>query len=203
MYGKTSSVAQESALPAYTSSALIVTLPIVPSISTVISWQIAMAELQQTLLVSLTVTLAVQLDELPFKSVTVSVIKFVPTSAHEKLDCEIPIMAFSKPQASLLPPSISSGPIMAFPEPSSAIEISLHKTVGGVKSSTVTMAVQLSESPFKSAIVKITSFTAPISEQSKLLLFIKMSCKPQVASLPPSTSETEIVTAPVLSKVAV
>ena len=67
-------------------------------------------------ILSSTVTMATQVFELPFTSVTVRVTLFNPISAQVNEDMSIDILAI--PQASFEPPSTSATTILAFPSKS-------------------------------------------------------------------------------------
>ena len=103
------------------------------------------------------------------------------------------------PVLSVLPPSISAAPIVAFPEPLSCIVIFWHTAVGGSESTIVTVAVQLSVLPLSSVTVRVTEL-APRSADVKLLGTTTIDAIPQLSVLSSSTAAPEIVALPVPSR---
>src|SRR5580700_6630564 len=98
---------QLSKLPPSTSEPAIVTFPVL-SRETVIDWQMAVGAV-----LSCTVTVALQLEVLPLKSVTVSVTVLSPVLLHVKLFGDT--LSDPMPQLSTLPPSTSVPAIVTFP----------------------------------------------------------------------------------------
>ncbi len=140
------------------------TFPVASS-CTVMSWHIATGSI-----LSSTVTMATQVSVCPLPSSTVSVMLFVPMSAHVKAVCDAERLTV--PQLSEDPLSISAGSIEAFPVASSCTVMSWHRATGSILSSTVMIAVHVSVCPKESSTVKFTGIAVPISVQSKVLTSI-------------------------------
>src|SRR5690606_4825260 len=104
-------------------------------------------------MLSSTVTIVVQVETLPFTSVTVKVTVFGPTSEQVKSVTSIEVLAI--PQASVLPFSISATVMLAFPLASNwMVKGAAQVAVGATVSSTVTMVVQVETLPFTSVTVR-------------------------------------------------
>ena len=147
-----------------------------------------------------TVTIAVQVLEFPFTSVTVKVTVLVPTSAQVNILGDA--TKVSIPQASVLPPSISAPVMVAIPLTSNCTVISWQIAVGATLSSTVTVAVHVLELPFTSVTVKVTVF-GPTSAQVNELGLTESDAIPQASVEPPSTSAAVMDALPVASSCTV
>src|SRR5690606_5375684 len=148
-------------------------------------------------MLSSTVTIVVQVETLPFKSVTVRVTVFGPTSLQSKSVISIVVIAI--PQASVLPFSISATVMLAIPLTSSwMVKGAAQFATGGTLSSTVTMVVQVEVFPFTSITVRVTVF-GPTSLQSKSVMSIDVLAIPQASVLPFSISATVMLAIPFVS----
>jgi hypothetical protein len=152
VFGETESEAipHASELPLFTCAAVILAVPAVFS-WTVIFWQTAVGGVT-----SLTVTVALQVAEFPFSSVTVKVTVLAPTFAHVNAEGETVIEVI--PHASELPLSIWEARIVAVPDEFKSMLIFWHKAIGSTLSWTVTVAVQVATFPFTSVTVSVTGF---------------------------------------------
>src|SRR6185503_14790264 len=119
---------QASLLPLFTWAAVIVALP-VASRFTVMFWQTAVGATS-----SFTVTVAVQVELLPFTSVTVSVTVFGPTLAQVKVLGVT--LRLAMPQASLLPLFTWAAVIVALPVASRFTVMFWQTAVGATSSFT-------------------------------------------------------------------
>ena len=142
---------------------------------------------------SFTVTVAVQVDEFPFTSVTVNVTVFAPVLAQVNEEGETDNVAI--PQASELPLLICAAVIVAEPDEFKFTEIFWQIAVGGVTSLTVTNAVQVDEFPFISVTVKVTRF-APTLTQVKVDGETESEAIPHASELPLFICEARIVIVP-------
>ncbi|SRX75945.1 hypothetical protein AEQU3_02943 [Aequorivita antarctica] len=114
---------------------------------------------------SSTVTTVVQVEPLPFTSVTVSVTVLGPTLLQLKEVTSIEVLAI--PQASVLPFSIFATVILASPLASSwMVNGAAQLATGAILSSTVTVAVHVAVFPFTSVTKRVTSLS-PTFEQLK------------------------------------
>src|SRR5207247_2015249 len=118
-----------------------------PSTSGTAAWQFASAlalgvveQVTTGAVVSVTVTVAVQVWVLPLLSVTVRVTRLVPMLAQLKLGWLR--LRLAMPQASLLPLSIWAGVIVTLPVGSNWTVMSWQRAIGGVVSDTVTTCWQ-------------------------------------------------------------
>src|SRR3569832_1170868 len=102
-------------------------------------------------MLSLTVTVALQVDELPEASATVSTAAIGPSIAQVYTLGTTILDTIA--QLSVLPLSTAPGMIEAVPPPFTDTVMSLHCATGGVTSVMVTVAVQLPEKPTTSATV--------------------------------------------------
>ncbi len=143
------------------------------------SWQIAVGGIW-----SVTVTLAVQPDELPEASAAVKVALFAPRLEQSNRSGTTVLETIA--QLSLLLSSTSAGTIEAVVVFNDMV-IFLHIAVGGVSSSTVTMAMQFDEFPKASFTVSV-ALLGPTFEQSNKSGTTVLVSAPQSALLPPSTS---------------
>ena len=148
------------------------------------SWQTAVG-----LVLSSTVTVAVQVEVLPLTSVTVRVTVLAPTFEQLKLDGATLIPA--RPQLSEEPLLMSDAVIVAEPLPSRATVMSRQIAVGAILSSTVTIAVQDEVLPVGSVAVRVT-LLLPTSLQLKLVWLATRLLMLQLSELPPSMSATVI-----------
>jgi len=184
-------IPQASELPLSTSPAAIVTVPAALS-WTVIFWQTATGAV-----LSITVTLAVQVEEFPFTSVTISVTTLLPSLAQVNDEGETESEAI--PHASELPLLICVAVMFAVP-PADKITLMLWQSaVGGVTSLTVTVAVQVDEFPFTSVTVSVTVFApifAQVNDEGETL----MLAIPHASELPLLTCATVMVTFPAAFK---
>ena len=152
---------------------------------------------------SCTVIADVQVEVLPFASVTDRLTVRAPTSAH--------VYATLAGRNVNMPPQLSVEPLLiwddvtvALPEPSRAAVMLRHVAVGGAVSSTVTIDVQVAVLPFTSVADSKTKL-APISEQVKLVfetenvsgplqlsVVLLLICVPVIEPVPVSSSITVI-----------
>src|SRR5690606_28924531 len=140
---------------------------------------------------SSTVTIVIQVEVFPFKSVTVKVTVFGPTSAQVKSATSIEVLAI--PQASVLPFSISATVMLAFPLASSwMVNGAAQFATGATLSSTVTIVVQVEVFPFTSVTVRVTVLS-PTLQQSKVLMSIEVLAIPHAYVLPCSRSATVLL----------
>src|SRR5260370_193983 len=144
------------------------------------------------LVTSLTVTVAVEVALVPLGSVAVRVTTLLPTLLQSKL---VLLAERLTPQASVLPPSISAGAMVAWPVASRLTVMSLHLATGLVTSLTVTVALQVELLPLASVTVSATVLL-PTLLQSKLVLLAEM-LTPQAPVAPPSISAAPLVAGPV------
>src|SRR5688572_285967 len=159
-----------------------------PLSETVISCAIQTGEI-----VSSTVTSAVHVLELPDRSVTVRVTVFGPKSSQVK-SSGVTVNDISS-QLSVEPASTWSAVMTTIPAASTYIVRSPAAHNGSVSSTTVTVAVHVSEAPDSSVTVSITMFS-PMSSQSNVFSSIVNSSSPQVLVEPPSTSSGRMTTLP-------
>jgi len=155
---------------------------------TVMFWQIATG-----LTLSTTVTVAVQVEEFPFTSVTVSVTVFAPTFEQLKVDGET--LSEAIPQASELPLLIWAALMLAFPAEFRFTVIFWQSAIGGVTSFTITVALQVDVFPFTSVTVSVTVFAptlAQVNELGETLMF----AIPQASELPLFTWAAVMVAIP-------
>jgi hypothetical protein len=111
---------------------------------------------------SVMVTVAAQVAELPLASVTVIITLLVPISAHVK---EFLLMlSRAIPQLSVLPLSTSEATMETFPEASSAFVMFLHMGIGGVLSARVMLKVVLELLPDSSLAVMVIGCIVPAPE---------------------------------------
>src|SRR5687768_16039406 len=113
-------------------------------------------------MLSMTVTVALQTEEMPVIPVTVSVAVLVPTL--EQVNEEGETVRVMAPQLSVLPESIIAAVSNAFPVASRMMVAFLHRAIGGVLSMTVTVALQTEEMPVIPVTVSVAAL-APILEQ--------------------------------------
>ena len=150
---------------------------------------------------STTVTVVVQVEELPDASVTVKVTSFSPNIVQSKSVTSI--LTESTSQLSVEPSLISVSEICAFPLASNEIENgSTQLAVGLVSSTTVTVVVQVEELPAASVTVNSTWF-APIIVQSKSVMSIAVVSIPQLSVEPLFISAAVIDAFPVASRAIV
>jgi hypothetical protein len=142
---------------------------------------------------SFTVTVAVQVDEFPFTSVTVSVTVFAPVLAQVNEEGETDSEAI--PHASVEPLFTCAAVIVAFPDEFKSTDIFWQIAVGGVTSTTVTVAVQVEVFPFTSVTVKVTVL-APTLAQVNELGDTLMLAIPQASELPLFTCAAVMETVP-------
>src|SRR5690606_15309562 len=178
-------IPQASVLPFSISATVMLAFPLASS------WMVnGAAQFAMGATLSSTVTIVVQVETLPFTSLTVKVTVFGPTSAQVKAVMSIEVLAI--PQASVLPLSISATVILASPLASSWIVKSAAQfATGATLSSTVTTVVQVETLPFTSVTVKVTVF-GPTSAQVKAVMSIEVLAIPQASVLPLSISATVI-----------
>src|SRR5258708_4808618 len=185
---------QTSLLPPSTSAAASVPLP-VPSRTTVAALHLAVGGVLST-----TVTVAVQVATFLLLSVTVKVTVFGPTLAQVKVFGLT--LRLLMPQISLLPPSTSAAASVPLPAPSRTTVAALHLAVGGVLSTTVTVAVQAASLLLLPVTVKVTVF-GPTFAQVKVFGLTLRLLMPQISLLAPSTSAAASVPLPVPSRTTV
>src|SRR5260370_14269916 len=114
---------------------------------------------------------------------------------HQKL---VLLAARLTPQASVLPPSMFAGAMVAWPVASRSMVMSLHLATGLVTSLTVTVALQVELLPLGSVTVSATVLL-PTMLQSKLVL-LAARLTPQASVLPPSMFAGAMVAWPVASR---
>ncbi len=182
-------IPQASVVPLSISEVVIVPLP-APSKITVTSWHITLGGVLST-----TVTIAVHVAVAPAAFATVKVTVLGPISLQSKL--VVSMVNVAAPHETPLPPSIKLGVNVAIPVTSSGKVISVQTAVGGLSSTTVTMAVSLLEFPEPSVTVIVTKTGLPVSEQSKLLGLTVIEAIPQLSAELLSTSPPTIVASPV------
>ena len=139
------------------------------------------------------ITIASQEVERPLASVAVRVTIFSPRFSQVKVSRSI--LKSKVPQLEKLPPSMSSGVIIAIPSASSCTVISIHIAVGGSSLTMVTIASQVEVSPLLSVTVR-TTILSPIFSQVNVSLSIERVISPQLSVLPPSTSSAVMVVVP-------
>ena len=145
------------------------------------------------------------------------VIAFPLASVNVKVTVSVPVAPQSSESPVLLLVTIGFGQLsvpvklvnqfvksVVFPEPSHCTVISAgaFTHVGSISSTTIICVVQEETFPLISVTVSVTSFS-PTSAQVKVLGDILIVSIPQLSELPPSISETFIVTCPELSKLTV
>ena len=152
---------------------------------------------------SCTVTVALQVDELPFISVTVRTTGLGLEAMCEQFKVEGATAKEAMPQASLLPLSMSDGRRRAMPITGSSISVIFwQRATGGVLSKTVTVAVQSAELPATSVPVRVTVFM-PVSAQVKVLGETVSEAMPQSSKEPLSTCAAVMDELPLASRVLV
>ena len=127
------------------------------------------------------VTVAVQVETLPLRSVTVSVTVFGPMSEQSKVLGDTAMLWM--PQLSDEPLSICAAVMVAVPPAFNCTVIFWQMAVGGIVSCTVTVAPQVATLPLRSVTVSVTAF-APMSEQSNALGDTVMLWIPQLSNEP-------------------
>ena len=174
-----------------TSAGVILALPPASSCTVMFS-QTATGGAQQKLLGSATVTLAVQASDSPLDwEVTVRVMSYVlPTSSQ--LNSVMEAEKSTEPQVAEEPASKKEAATVVIPSLVRLTVGLLHTAVGGLLSSTVTVALQLLELPLGSMAVSLTVL-APMSSQSKLLTSRLRLLTAQLSVLPPSICPGVIV----------
>src|SRR5690606_26040547 len=176
--------------PVGTSAARLLAVPVASS------WMVMLRVSTTGAVMSSTVAVAVALSVLPCTSVTVRVTVLAPTSPQSKLDLSSVMLAM--PHESVDPLSTSAAVMLALPVASSWMVRFLVSTTGAVTSSSVTIAVALSELPLTSVTVRVTVL-APTSPQPKLYLSSVMLAIPQASVEPLSISVASMLAFPVAS----
>ena len=166
---------QASVLPLLICAGSIVPWPLASN-STLRSWQTASGGTEST-----TVTVAVQVELLPLLSVTVRVTRFVPMLLQSKLVWLR--LRLAMPQASVLPLLICAGSIVPWPLAFNSTLRSWQTATGAIKSTTVTVAVQVALLVLLSVTVKVTRFV-PMLLQSKLVWLRLRLAMPEASLLP-------------------
>ena len=149
---------------------------------------------------SSTWTFAEQSDALPFSSVTVNVTVLDPTLSQSKFEGFTAIA--NMPQLSVELAFTISAVILAKPLMSNWTIISWHKAIGGILSSTTTVASQSELFPLSSTAVIVMLLT-PILEQSKSYWLRNKVSNAQSSKDPLSTWLTVILTAPKSSRATI
>lgn len=147
-------------------------------------------------MLSITVTVAVQLAVFPLASVPVSVTVFTPTFVQLNVLFERLNVI---PQLSVLPLSTSNVVIVAVPVASNATVTDLHNTTGANVSMIVTVVVHVDVFPLASTPVSVT-VVVPMSAHVNELLDTLIITIPQLSVLPPSTWLAVNVAIPIASK---
>src|ERR1043165_3606632 len=142
------------------------------------------------------VTVAVQLDELTLKALTVKVTVLGPISVQSK--SVISSDEIAMPQASVEPLSTCPAVIVAVPKASSCTVMFWQLATGAILSSTVTVAVQVEVFPFTSVTVRVIVL-GPTLLQSKALISSVEDVVPQASVEPLSISAAVIEALPVAS----
>ena len=155
-------------------------------------WHIAVGAI-----VSAIVTTAIQLEVLPFTSVTVKVTLLGPTS--EQLNTAGEELNPAIPQLSLDPPSISPAKTIAVPVPSRYAVIFWQTAVGAIVSEIVTIEIHVAIFPDPSVTVNVTLF-GPISAHVNAVCDALNVTGPQLSTEPPSKSLDAIEAFPAPSK---
>src|SRR6266571_2359923 len=130
---------------------------------------------------STTVTVAVQMELLPLLSVTVRVTVLAPMLVQSKLVWLR--LRLAMPQASLLALLIWARSIVPWPLAFNSTLRSWQTATGGIKSTTVTVAVQVALLVLLSVTVRVTRFV-PTLLTSKLVLSRLRLAMPQASVLP-------------------
>ena len=157
-------------------------------------WQTATGAVLST-----TVTVAPQVELLPFTSVTVSVTGTGPTSAQVKVVRLSDRLAI--PQASLLPLFTAAAVVLPLPVASRVTVTFWQTATGAVLSTTVTVALAEETRPQASVTVSVT-VRGPTSPQWKVDGETMSVTAPQASALPLSTAEAGMETCPEASRTA-
>src|SRR6266511_1858344 len=149
---------------------------------------------------STTVTMASHVATLALLSVTVSLTVFGPTLAQVKLFLSMARLLI--PQASFLPLFTSAGVMLTLPVASNCTVMFLHRALGNMLSTTVTMASHVATWSLLSVTVSLTVF-GPTLAQVKLVLSMARLLIPQASLLPLFTSAAVMATLPMASNCTV
>ena len=141
---------------------------------------------------SSTVTVALQVETLPFTSVTVSVTVFAPIS--EQVNAFGDTTRDATAQLSELPLSTSVAEIVAFPEASNCTVMFWQSAVGATLSSTVTVELHEAVFPLPSVAVRTTVFAPTLAHVNASGVAAKVN--EQLSEEPLSTSAATILAFP-------
>ena len=160
----------------------------------VAGWHVAVGAV-----LSITVTVAVQVEAFPLASVPVNITVFPPRLAHVNAVCD---KVNVNPQLSVLPPSISAVVTEALPDASKNTVTDWQDIVGAVTSWTVTVAVAVEVFPLASTPVNVTVFVPRLAHVNVVTSKLN-DTEEQLSVLPLSISAVVIDAFPDASKFTV